>query len=566
MTADPRLGEALRELRAWGFAPSGNRGGVRRFVGDLDCRSQPVRVELHISDWDFLSYPPIKVLAGIDKSVLAPHIDPHGWLCYLQHGSVVLDRFAPATAISQCLEQARRVLEDIKFDPAYRTRDIQDEFLSHWLNGPSTRIHHVLMGTIKPDAKSTQYWVLECPHGPQAMLADDRDEVSAIAHALGGQAAARETACPCWLFRSDVPPAVPERMPGTVKELFRWLQAWDPKVYHAMQRVLDHEKSYLEFKYASFAVHTRAGWLGFAFELDPLHRQGAKRRPNLYRQHLHGKGGARGLMRLVIDELGPEFVHSRNLRFQDLRGKRIQLVGCGAIGSHVAEGLVRLGAGSGGGRLTLVDPDTLGPENLGRHALGYPSLFKGKAAAMREELKRQFPLSNVEAIDKPAQEVGALFRADLVVDATGEEALSEQLNARRLDSGTKTPVLHTWILGNGEGVQSLWCEGGTHACYRCGLLLPRTDGARQERYPVLQATAERRLIGCRAFTPYAVGAPMAAAALALEVIGDWLQNGGDPSPRFRTRLTARAQARKVKSQDAAPLEGCPACGAASHAA
>lgn len=271
-------------------------------------------------------------------------------------------------------------------------------------------------------------------------------------------------------------------------------------------------------------------------------------------------------MRLVIDELGPEFVHSRNLRFQDLRGKRIQLVGCGAIGSHVAEGLVRLGAGSGGGQLTLVDPETLGPENLGRHALGYPSLFKGKAVAMRDELKRQFPLSNVDAIGKPAQEVGALFRADLVVDTTGEEALSEQLNARRLDSGTKTPVLHTWILGNGEGVQSLWCQGRTHACYRCGLLLPRTDGSRQERYPVLEAAAERRLIGCRAFTPYAVGAPIAAAALALEVIGDWLQNRGDPSPRFRTRLTARAQARKVKSQDAAPLDGCPACGVGSDAA
>ncbi|HEX6707662.1 MAG TPA: hypothetical protein VF169_23095, partial [Albitalea sp.] len=86
------------------------------------------------------------------------------------------------------------------------------------------------------------------------------------------------------------------------------------------------------------------------------------------------------------------------------------------------------------------------------------------------------------------------------------------------------------------------------------------------RFPVLEAPAERRLIGCRAFTPYAVSAPMAAAALALEVIGDWLQNGGDPSPRFRTRLTARVKARKVKSQDAARLEGCPACGAGSDVA
>jgi hypothetical protein len=117
------LGNALRELRAWGFRPSGSRAGVRSFVGNLDCRGQPVGVEFHIHDWDFLTYPPIRVLDGIDRDTLAPHIDPDGWLCYLQRGSVVLDRYAPAIAISQCLEQARRVLEAIKFDPNYRTAD-----------------------------------------------------------------------------------------------------------------------------------------------------------------------------------------------------------------------------------------------------------------------------------------------------------------------------------------------------------------------------------------------------------------------------------------------------------
>ncbi|MFN4351676.1 MAG: ThiF family adenylyltransferase [Hylemonella sp.] len=555
------LGEALRELSSRGFHPSVTRGGTRAFIGDLDCRGQPVKIEFFITDWDFLSYPPIRVLDGIDHTVLAPHINPKGWLCYIQKGSVVLDRYAPAVAIAQCLEQARSVLAAIKFDPNYRTSDLLDEFEAHWLQGQSTSLQQVLMGSIKPNAKSTNYWVISSAVGPQAMLADDGDEVRAIALAIGGEAP-RETTCPCWLFRTSVPPAVPDRMPATVKELFKWLQAWDPKVYQELQKVLGNERSYLQFSFASFAVHTTAGWLGFGFDLNQVHRIAAikSKKPSVYRQHLHGKGGERGLIRLVIGEIGPEFVHSRNLSFPDLRGKRIQVVGCGAIGSHVAEGLVRLGAGSGGGRLTLIDPELLMPENLGRHALGYPSLFKAKSVGLQEDLRRQFPLADIEAVVKKAEQVSSLYRGDLVVDATGEEALSELLNARRLDSGSPTPLLHAWIIGNGEGVQGLWAEGRKFACYRCCLLLPQQDRSRAERYPVLEkgAAPQRRMLGCQAFTPYAVGAPMAAAALAMEFIGDWLQTG-DPSPRFRTRLTARANARKVKSQDASRLLGCPAC-------
>lgn len=159
-----------------------------------------------------------------------------------------------------------------------------------------------------------------------------------------------------------------------------------------------------------------------------------------------------------------------------------------------------------------------------------------------------------------AEKLGSIFRCDLVVDATGEEPLSELLNARRLDSGSLTPLLHAWIIGNGEGVQGIWAQGKKFACYRCCQLLPQQDGSRVERYPVLNtgAAPQRRMIGCQAFTPYAVGAPMAAAALVMEFVGDWLQTG-DPSPRFRTRLTARANARKIKNQDASRLPGCPAC-------
>lgn len=555
---EERVGEVLRELAARGFTPRTSLG-VRSFEGDIDCRGEVVRVRLYLADWDFIDYPPIEVLSGVDPTALLPHIDTRRRLCYFQRGSVVLDRYRPAAAVALCIEQVQRVLVRIKFDPHYRRNDVQDEFLAHWLDGQALRIFPVLLGTVATASKSTNYWQIDVGGTKQFLLADGEGEAAVIARALGAEPA-KYTSCPCWIFKSELPPAVPQRMPATVKELFQWLKAWDPSVYRALHRVLDTEVLYLKFAFATFAVKTPIGWLGFGFDLDPLVCAGALQRPNpqVYRQHLHGRGSNGQILRLSIIEIGPDFVHSRNLTFADLKSKQIKLVGCGAIGSYIAQALVRLGAGAGDGCLTLIDPDTLGPENLGRHVLGYPALFQPKANALRDELLRQFPMAKIEAFTTDVRDVKALLNAHLVIDATGEEAVSEMLNARRLERASTTPVLHVWILGNGEAVQTLWTQERKTGCYRCLRKLD-SDGRREERYPVLTQAPTRRQLGCRAFTPYAVSAPMHAASLAIEVIVDWLQRG-DPKPRFRTRAADNADVRKTKDQDPTPLAGCPACG------
>ncbi len=304
-------------------------------------------------------------------------------------------------------------------------------------------------------------------------------------------------------------------------------------------------------------MHSLAGWLCFGFELDGYMRTSFKRRPSGFLQHLHKRGGGTAVFRYSVVEAGSDFVHSRNLSFPDLKNKKITLVGCGAIGSYVVPALVRLGAGTGSGSLSLIDDDTLWPENLGRHSLGYPSLFKPKSAELKAELSRQFPMSKILASDENVAELPKLFDADLVIDATGEEAVSEMLNARRLRLSSRTPLLHAWILGNGEAVQALWTQGVKGACYRC-LRKSGPGDLKEERYPVLKAPPKRKQIACHAFTPFAVSAAMNAAALATEVLVDWLERG-DPSPRFRTRIADNADVHKVKNQDPERLSRCPAC-------
>jgi hypothetical protein len=139
-------------------------------------------------------------------------------------------------------------------------------------------------------------------------------------------------------------------------------------------------------------------------------------------------------------------------------------------------------------------------EALLNGAASYPALFQQKAIALADELQRQLPLSRIVGVPTDVRAVTDLFKSDLVIDATGEEPVSEMLNERRIVQGTTTPLMHAWILGNGEADQVLWADRLNYACYRCLRVINR-DGRSEARFPVLKHEPERKQIGCHAFTP-----------------------------------------------------------------
>lgn len=114
-----------------------------------------------------------------------------------------------------------------------------------------------------------------------------------------------------------------------------------------------------------------------------------------------------------------------------LRGKKVLLFGCGAVGSFVGMELARAGIGT----LTILDHDIVEPGNsvrwpLGRQAWGVP-----KTAALRDFLILNYPSTQVDARcgrlgtattvvseelkESPLDQLKALIAdADLVIDAT----------------------------------------------------------------------------------------------------------------------------------------------------
>lgn len=553
-----RLALGLKKLGELGFKPIKRPGSARCFVGELQCAKGPVKVRLEISDWEFTTYPTLVILEPPPfLPALTPHVSGDGVQCYFMQGRVVLDRYRPDHAIWQCIEQATREIDRLSSSSTYREREFEQEFGANWEIGQRPLPAPLLLAEVTGDG-AVPCFGINVDEGLYVIAASDEMQVKALAQARGWPAP-RSMKLGTYLVRSTRSPTLPgTRLPATIAEMFAWIKSWDPVAMKRIHAVLG-QREWLGFKTVQFLIESPAGWFGFFFDLNSNRTLMHQRKPSGYRQHLYSKGRELPITRVSVKQISSDFIHSRNLQFPSLKDRRTTLIGCGAIGGYLAQALVKLGAGTGAGTLMLIDPDDLGPGNLGRHFLGLDSVFKSKAVALQETLIRQFPYAKITAETRSAT-YSSDITGDLVIDATGEEAVGEAINANRRAKSHPdgVPVLHTWIVGNGECVQALWVDQKKYACFRC---MRRNDPARTPRFRVIDHEPETRIVGCSAYTPYGVSAPMSASALAIDMIIDWLK--GDVSPRFRTRYLDSADIKKIKNQNVSPLEGCPGCSAHS---
>lgn len=119
-----------------------------------------------------------------------------------------------------------------------------------------------------------------------------------------------------------------------------------------------------------------------------------------------------------------------------LRDLKVTLFGAGALGGYVANALSE----SGLGFLDLVDPDVLLPGNVVRHIAGHDAVGLPKVQAVHRVIKNHAPWTSVtefqDAPLTPAQIKERSCNADLVVNATGNDAFTDALAMVALEMGT----------------------------------------------------------------------------------------------------------------------------------
>jgi len=133
-----------------------------------------------------------------------------------------------------------------------------------------------------------------------------------------------------------------------------------------------------------------------------------------------------------------------------LSARRVALVGAGAVGSFLADMLLRDGVG----QLVLVDGERLRPGNCVRHLLDCEHVGSNKAVGLRADLlqRHQVDVARITAIDHPlldGEEAKRLLADhDLVINATAADLPTGLLN--HCAEEARTPVLSVHLERDGE--------------------------------------------------------------------------------------------------------------------
>ncbi|TXN41205.1 hypothetical protein FV232_09380 [Methylobacterium sp. WL30] len=526
------------------------------YAGVLERHAAAIPIAIEVTDFDFVKYPRIRIDPGyVMPDRMLPHLQGvDRSICYYAKGSVVLDRYDPGGTVLQCLDQAEAVLRDAI--DGRSDADFADEFNAYWgttfvyvdlpvnYSGPA-RICAVRLGRRERD-------VLIVTTGRTWFGGLDR--YTGRRGDLGQPVLVVIVDQPLTFSADDTWP------PTTLPALNTWLKSIAPDLDGCLETVLRTKSGH------TAAVLVRAPNGLFCYQIDvPRHLRRPEFLQNRRQRLLHIMARQRTLTpvdRFAGVHVDEAYLFGRNLGgMKNLAGKKILLIGCGTIGGFLAQQLAQCGAGAGRGSLTLVDPDVLKSGNLGRHVLGVPFLGENKAEACAAFLKEQLPPL---AIEGHGGDVLALAlpwaRYDLVIDATGEEALSLALNERAVRARPEQlPNLFVWLVGNGAVAQCLLTGDPDRACLKC--LKPSLAGPPQFpalRPGVVTETVANVSCGDADYIPFPVSRSVAAAALACDLVLDWAN--GDPGDRFRSLTLDTKRGLAVPPGSPAPIDTCPACG------
>lgn len=130
---------------------------------------------------------------------------------------------------------------------------------------------------------------------------------------------------------------------------------------------------------------------------------------------------------LASENWAGEQLSRRGKVSKNLAGSKILLLGVGALGSVVAENLIRAGIRD----LTIIDEEIFEVGNVARHTLTLDDIGKHKATAATERLRSLSPQAEITGINSnfpPGFDYrDQLQDADLVIDCTGENSVIEHL-------------------------------------------------------------------------------------------------------------------------------------------
>jgi hypothetical protein len=347
-----------------------------------------------------------------------PHAEQAGLLCLRSSRNTVsiLERIAIH------LDDAEELLN---YDEAKRQEEFEREFVAYWgycatNASDQTRV----LSLVTPDGPTREVFYFYDGKTGRYLIADDKTSLNKWLRNIEMNPRDKEIFS-TWLFRLATPFWAPKDFPKTGSDITHLLPQ------HMVRQCLGQRMR----PPILFEVNTATGTAFVSVVLQGASYKemikGFRHISKVPLDRIVNTYAKRPVERCKVSRVDGSWIHGRDhsSSYAEIKGRKIAIVGCGAIGSTLSRLLTQAGVGE----TILVDGDTLSPANISRHALGIEYLGFNKADALQNVLRKQFPhLTFEHAFPKRFEQLSSkdrdhLASVDIIIaagiDFDGEAAL-----------------------------------------------------------------------------------------------------------------------------------------------
>jgi molybdopterin/thiamine biosynthesis adenylyltransferase len=399
---------------------------------------------------------PKTAIFGPDAPKDAPHVERNLRLCVAGSGTTT-DHLDPVGVVRYFVEDALRLISAI--ERGELLEDFRIDFQAYWHRSSTSKLRVQTIVSLEPPTRP----LAQTYYNSQLIVADGAVELKRWISNFLGKPFDGVTVPSLLVWLDPLP--VPSEYPATVAQLRAFLNARSPEV--DLNQLLPPPGGNSVIIIAGPTAPGKTGSAAFHLRAPSASKVLKGFRPGRVPPTIVGAGTS--LDRVMTTQVGAAENRLPTAQQTSTRDLRVAIIGCGSLGGGVA----RLLAQQGVSNLTLIDPDFLAWENIGRHELGAQRVGQNKAKALASQLLKQLPhLESVVGFGEDwrtlIQKKPELFKqVDVVVSATGDWASEAALSDLQGQDLVTCPVVYGWLERNAVAAHALALQGKT-PCLRCG--------------------------------------------------------------------------------------------------
>lgn len=504
--------------------PAPNKRKVRHLIrGKVQMGGQTVTIGIGLTD----SFPldlPILFLESWNALGFIPHIENDGYICYVPSEGLALDSKRPLKILKEAVDHAKMILE--KGFLVRNHNEFIDEFESYWANIETKERNDRMKSFLRLGPNVKRISIGTRNDGYNFFCDHEGNDVRECFNGYSPEKTTLQNAIyipfksPLQLF----PPAF-DQMWSLPKIRSIVLENLDSAEQKRLAKLL---RKHRNNEYVLLHFKTQKG----TEQLFGIEFRGVERAHPLLTE-----GSCREIIPIALDRMDKQYLLPRAGGDNLLSDKKVVLIGCGAVGGHIAMELARCGVG----HMTLVDHDDLSPDNIYRHVLGWQDAEKEekkKVKLLKHEIESKVPYIKVTAVGEKIE--GLLEKKeldlrdyDLVVVAIGSPQVELQINEVLCGSNDMPAALFAWLEPYGIGGHaSVSHNAGKSGCLQC--LFPETEELHnRSSFAKKDQSFSKNLTGCsNRFMPFASIHAVRTATLATELAVNILTGKEVDNPRL----------------------------------